>query len=186
MMCAALRLSPEKTKKMSNKYFHRTNCHTQAFLPVERALYAAGMRDGDVVTLVDGLPATQETLAALGDKAHSKSVSTCSLATYCTDLGEYRGLGCCCCSLFLLGHRPTSRQREEDDDGGGCFVWYGDFGIETASAVFCLTHLQQQRRHQTTTALTVNPPRRRRPWSPPLPLSSRHHPRTSHAWLASS
>ncbi|CAB1101101.1 unnamed protein product [Ectocarpus sp. CCAP 1310/34] len=44
----------------------------QAFLPVERALYAAGMRDGDVVTLVDGLPATQDTLGALGDKAHSK------------------------------------------------------------------------------------------------------------------
>lgn len=48
---------------------------TQAFLPVERALYAAGMRDGDVVTLVDGLPANQETLAALGEKAHSKCVS---------------------------------------------------------------------------------------------------------------
>lgn len=47
----------------------------QAFLPVERALYAAGMRDGDVVTLVDGLPATQETLAALGEKAHTKCVS---------------------------------------------------------------------------------------------------------------
>ncbi|CBJ29216.1 hypothetical protein Esi_0138_0053 [Ectocarpus siliculosus] len=49
----------------------------QAFLPVERALYAAGMRDGDVVTLVDGLPATQETLGALGDKAHSNCNEPC-------------------------------------------------------------------------------------------------------------
>ncbi|CAN0429170.1 unnamed protein product, partial [Laminaria digitata] len=43
----------------------------QAFLPVERALFAAGMRDGDVVTLVDGQPATQETLTTLGERAHS-------------------------------------------------------------------------------------------------------------------
>lgn len=47
----------------------------QAFLPVDRALYAAGMRDGDVVILVDGLMATQETLAKLGGKAHSRVVS---------------------------------------------------------------------------------------------------------------
>ena len=46
----------------------------QAFLPVERALFAAGMRDGDVVTLVDGQPATQETLTTLGERAHSSRV----------------------------------------------------------------------------------------------------------------
>eukprot|EP00904_Undaria_pinnatifida_P011130 jgi/Undpi1/7147/HiC_scaffold_22.g09621.m1 len=53
----------------------RLPCAPQAFLPVERALFAAGMRDGDVVTLVDGRPATQETLTTLGERAHSPRVS---------------------------------------------------------------------------------------------------------------
>lgn len=55
----------------------------QAFLPVDRALYAAGMRDGDVITMVDGLPATQETLGTLGGKAHTPCVSF-FFFLYCT------------------------------------------------------------------------------------------------------
>lgn len=62
---------------------------------MERALYAAGMRDGDVVTLVDGLPATQETLASLGQKAHAHCVSVVVFAggrsgfcVFCLDVGR--------------------------------------------------------------------------------------------------
>lgn len=58
-----------------NSFRLRFVVRAQAFLPVERALFAAGMRDGDVVTLVDGRPATQETLTTLGERAHSPRVS---------------------------------------------------------------------------------------------------------------
>lgn len=40
-----------------------------------RALYAAGMRDGDVVTHVDGLAATNETLEELNSKANEPPAS---------------------------------------------------------------------------------------------------------------
>ena len=68
----------------------------QAFLPVDRALFAAGMRDGDVVTLVDGQPATQETLTTLGERAHSSRVGDFAFFV----VSFFCGL-LCCFSFFL-------------------------------------------------------------------------------------
>ncbi|CAM9746671.1 unnamed protein product, partial [Scytosiphon promiscuus] len=81
----------------------------QAFLPVDRALYAAGMRDGDVVTLVDGLPANQETLAALGEKAHSKCREPC---VACVRLTFLRPCGTCSSSQPLSPQSVLDMWRE--------------------------------------------------------------------------